>query len=144
MPKSLSNAALTLQAADCVFPKPTPAKVEDVRPTTTGSKALGEPSLGDTPVAELWFATGAETHGKQNNQALEAGKERANYIRDAKKAAALLHRLGPAFCASFGVRLWQRYGPALETPQQRAHRTIDAIQADLNELRAFINSTEAK
>lgn len=142
MPKTMTGSTVTQQAAECVFPRPNLAKVTDVRPTTTGLDDVGDPTLRDTPVSDLWFSAGKDTLGKQTNQADEVGKERSNYIRDAKKAAELLESLGPAFCAVFGLRMWMRFGASLETPQQRAHRLIDGMQADLNELRAIVNVTK--
>ena len=130
----MPNAAKTQQDANRVFPRP------KAQPVTVERAGLTQPDASpDTPVSSIWFEAARVAVGKQENQAGEVGKDRANYVRDAKKLCEFLESLGPQFCANFGAGLMDAYGAALETPQQRmrrklliARQAIDEVQQGLD------------
>lgn len=49
-----------------------------------------------------------------------------------------LEKLGPKFALEFGKELVERHGP-LSDPKDHARKLCDAIQAQVNELRQFID-----
>lgn len=126
-------------------------------PLTTKDKALvnHHPQMlkvttvdkpGATSLSPLVKDAAKQAHGKQEAAAAVLGKDGGNFSRDADAERLTLRdlrQLGPEFLAKLGAALADEYGPLAETPAQHAEKLLDAIQAQLNEVRQFIRSQAA-
>lgn len=126
MRSNVANAIETPQDALGVIGRPKMAKM-----------TLDDPAA-DTHVSSLLLDAAKLAHGKLESAAAEVGKDRSNFTRDVKKWAEVFEGLGPSFLANLGAFLVRDFGAALETPEQRAHRLCDDLQAKVNELRQLV------
>lgn len=132
MAKSLASSTMTPQDALSVIGRPKVAKV--VEPSHRPGAVTPDDSQADTRVSELLLTAAKVVHGKLESAAVEVGKDRANFTRDAKKWAAILEGLGPAFLSRFGEALVNEYGPvtdpisrALQLQQEINDRTAELV-----------------